>query len=66
MKSSIHILSFLFSMLESATTVLLAPLTLFTMAGLILFTALINRQSRKEQRRAAGPQVWARQVPQGA
>ncbi len=65
MKSSIQILSFLFSMLESATTVLLAPLTLFTMAGLLLFTALINRQLRKEQRLAAGPQVWAR-IPLGA
>ena len=67
MKSSMNALNLFFSVLESVTTLLLAPLTLITMGGLILVTALINRQVRNEQRRrAVGPQVWARTISLGA
>ncbi len=66
MKPSMNILGLLFSTLEWVTTVILAPLSLFTMGGLILVTALINRQIRNDQRRAMGPEVWARSIQVGA
>jgi len=64
-KNSFIVLNWFFSLLESAATLLMAPLTLITMAALFFATAVVNRRLRNNGR-MAGPRLWARKFQQGA